>query len=142
MLFVSNSPEETKKFAKKILKENKNFNVFSLESELGGGKTTFVQSAAEFFFIKEKIKSPTFVIMRKYNIKSKNTKFKKLYHFDCYRVKNHKEILELGWKEIIENPQNLVFVEWGDKIKKILPKKVFRIRLQFLDEHKRKITIF
>lgn len=160
MIFISHSSEETKEIAKKILKRFKRNNIFSLEGELGGGKTTFVKGVADFFLIKNKIKSPTFVIMKKYdikckiqNLKHKNKKqnlklskikssgFKNLYHFDCYRIKNPKEILDLGWEEIIKNSQNVFFVEWGDKIKNILPKRTIHIKFKFLNENERKIIL-
>ncbi|HOA47718.1 MAG TPA: tRNA (adenosine(37)-N6)-threonylcarbamoyltransferase complex ATPase subunit type 1 TsaE, partial [Candidatus Pacearchaeota archaeon] len=63
------------------------------------------------------------------------------YHFDCYRIEDPKEILDLEFKKIIENPQNIVIFEWGDKIKKILPDDCFKIKFEFLDKNKRKITI-
>ncbi len=40
-----------------------------------------------------------------------------------------KELLKLGFKEIIANPQNIVLIEWAEKIKKILPKKVVWLKL-------------
>lgn len=155
MIFISTSPKETKEIAQKIIKETKT-NVISLEGELGGGKTTFVKGVADFFSIKEKIKSPTFFIMKKYDIKNKKQKFKKLYHFDAYRVKGTDEILDIGFKEIIQDKRNLVLVEWGDKVKNILPKDTLHIKFDFVlnsskvakrkdiafrDENKRKITI-
>jgi len=165
MIFISRSPKEIKEIAKKILKKFQGFNVFSLEGELGGGKTTFVKGIADFLGVKEPIKSPTFVIMRKYRmpIKSrqqiaddkwqiidkgkksqeKNTScnFRYLYHFDCYRIKDSKEILELGWQELVKNSKNLIFVEWGDKIKNILPKNTLHLKFEFLKENERKIII-
>jgi tRNA threonylcarbamoyladenosine biosynthesis protein TsaE len=172
MIFISRSPKETKEIAKKILKKFNDVNIFSLEGELGGGKTTFVKGVADFFCVREPMKSPTFVIMRKYLIpidnrqqriyniqqtinnkqqeQAKNTgcksevvscKFKYFYHFDCYRIKDEKGILELGWQEIINNPKNIIFVEWGNKIKKILPKNTLHIKFEFLDKKKRKIII-
>lgn len=152
MIFISNSPSETENLARELLSRIIKKRIVSLEGELGGGKTTFVKGVAKIFLIKEKIKSPTFFIMKKYDVKYKREKnksqnlrlseLKNLYHFDCYRIKNPKEILDLGWKEIIKNPQNIVFVEWGDKIKKILPKNILRIKFKFLDEKKRKVIIY
>ena len=63
-----------------------------------------------------KILSPTFVILRKFKIKRQG--FKNFYHIDCYRIKKPKEALGLGLEEIISKPQNIVAIEWSDKIKK------------------------
>lgn len=131
----------TKELAKKVLKQKsasrrKKAAVIGLEGELGSGKTTFAQFFAKALGIKRKIQSPTFVIIKKYKIKNKT-----FIHIDAYRIKKPKEILELEWKELITNPKNIVLIEWADKIKKILPKNYFKIKLEILDEKTRKIKI-
>ena len=129
------------KFAKKILKtkpREKSF-VLGLEGDLGGGKTTFLQGFAKGLGIKEKILSSTFLIMRKFEIR--NSKFENFIHIDCYRIKKPKEILALGFKEIISNPQNIVAVEWAGRIKKILPKNSLILKFQFLNKNSRKIWL-
>ncbi len=106
--------------------------VIGLIGELGSGKTVFAQGFAKGLGIKEKIVSPTFILMRRHG---------NFYHFDCYRIKNPKEILDLGWREIINNPQNIVLIEWADRIEKILPKNYLKIRLGHLNKNKRKIIL-
>lgn len=104
--------------------------IIGLEGELGSGKTTFIQGLAKGLKIKERITSPTFVIMKKIGW---------FYHIDCYRVKS-KDLLDLGFREIISQP-NLVVIEWAEKIKKILPKNTFWIKFEYLDKNKRKMII-
>lgn len=111
---------------------NKYALVIALFGELGSGKTTFTQGFARGLGIKGKIISPTFIIMRRH---------KNFYHFDAYRLKNEKDILALGWKEIINNPGNIVLIEWAEKIKKILPRKCVKIYFEHVDKNKRKIII-
>lgn len=133
--YITSSPEETQKVAQEFAKEiskKKSVIVIGLKGELGGGKTTFVQALAKALGIKEKILSPTFVIFKK---------FGNFYHFDCYRIKNSKEILELGFKEIISNPNNIVVIEWADNIKKILPPNTIWINFKFINTTTRKIVI-
>ncbi|GAH99033.1 unnamed protein product, partial [marine sediment metagenome] len=60
---------------------------------------------------------------------------------DCYRIKKPEELLALGFKEIISNPQNIVTIEWADKIKKILSKNTIFLKFEFKDKNKRRITI-
>ena len=159
--FVSNNPEESRKFAGDLAKEilagnpmsRRNFDidtgalVLALYGDLGSGKTTFAQAFAEALGVKEKIKSPTFIIFRKSNIKSQKSKsryfyhFYHFYHFDVYRINNEKEILNLGWEEIISNPENIVLVEWADKIEKILPKNSIKINFKHLKGDKREVEI-
>jgi len=143
--FLSKTSAQTKKigecFAKKIRKtlfQNKAL-VIALQGDLGGGKTTFLQGFAKGLEIKEKILSPTFILIRKFEIQ--NSKFENFYHIDCYRVEKPKEILDLGFKEIISNPQNIVAVEWADRIKKIIPKKTTWINFEFINKKTRKLLI-
>ncbi len=137
--FLSESTGQTKKIGQRLAKEilkikpGKKAVVICLKGELGSGKTTFIQGLATGLGIKEKILSPTFVIMKK---------FGNFYHFDCYRINKAKEILELGFNEIISNPENIVAIEWPERIKKVLPKGIILINFGFIDKNKREIQIF
>ena len=155
--FITKSSGETKEFAKVLvgewLKINKTKNsswLVCLYGDLGSGKTTFVQGLAKELGIKEVVNSPTFLIMKKYvstrrrtNVCSPSSTDNKkytLYHFDCYRVSNYKELLGLGWEEIINGENNIIIIEWPEKIKKILPKKRLDIKFKFVDENTRRIN--
>lgn len=135
MKFVSKSDKETKNFAKKFASKalkTAGTLVFSLEGELGAGKTTFTQGFAEGLGIKEKIQSPTFVILKIYPLRRPTSKlrrwtsFSHFIHVDAYRLRA-RDFKVLGWKEFIKNPHNIILVEWGNKIKNILPKNTIRI---------------
>jgi len=125
-----------KYLADEILKEilkNKKAIVIGLEGNLGSGKTTFIQGLAKGLKIKGKVTSSTFVIMKKYRF-SKG----ELYHIDCYRIKS-KDLLELDFKEIINQSGNIIVIEWAEKAKKILPKNTLWMKFEYLSEDKRKI---
>lgn len=115
--------------------------IIGLEGDLGGGKTTFLQGFAKGLGIKEKILSPTFVIMKKFNIEHQTSNFKQFYHIDCYRIEKPKEILDLGFKEIISHSKNIVTIEWAERIQKILPKETIILKFEFINQKTRKITI-
>jgi len=143
---ITKNPKETKEFAKVLagewleINKAKNSNwLVCLYGDLGGGKTTFVQGVAEELGVKETVNSPTFVIMKKY--KSVKNKKYSLYHFDCYRVSDYKDILSLGWEEIINGENNIIIAEWPEKIEKILPKKRLNLRFEFVDENVRRIRV-
>ena len=115
--------------------------VLALMGDLGSGKTAFAQAFAEALGVREKIKSPTFIIFRKHEIPARSdraqlwrarqkSKFRRLYHFDVYRIHSEKEILNLGWEEIIKNQANIVLVEWADKIEKNSAKKLRKNNVQ------------
>ena len=126
-------------FSKQILKQNLGniATVLGLQGELGAGKTTFLQGFAKGLGIEEKVNSPTFVIIKKFKIP--NSSFKFFYHIDCYRLSTPKEILDLGFNEIMLNPENIVAIEWPEKIKKYLPKNTIIIDFKFIDEKTREI---
>lgn len=145
---ITKSPKKTKELAKALLGEWLNLNkkknsnwLVCLYGDLGGGKTTFVQGLAEELGVKEAVNSPTFVIMKKYvSAKAANKKYI-LYHFDCYRISSYKDVVDLGWEETISGENNIIVVEWPEKIKKILPKGRLNIEFEFIDENTRKIKI-
>ncbi|MFA5999649.1 MAG: tRNA (adenosine(37)-N6)-threonylcarbamoyltransferase complex ATPase subunit type 1 TsaE [Candidatus Paceibacterota bacterium] len=129
---ISKNPKDTERLAASFLegivnKGSKKALVVGLSGELGTGKTTFTQFVAKYLGIKRKASSPTFVIMKKYPIKHGQYKF--LFHLDAYRLKNEKELLHLGWEEIIGNKEHLVFIEWPENVKKIIPRNSVSIEI-------------
>ena len=145
--YTSKSPKETELIAFSIVKEHVLDRVhgeslmIALEGELGAGKTTFVKGFARAMGVKQKITSPTFVIMKVYELKLKNPIFQRIYHVDTYRLKDYTELLPLGIKEIMNDPANLVLIEWSDRVSEILPKKFLKIHLDHVKEKERNITI-
>lgn len=147
--FLTKSEQETQgvaqNFAKNILmKKNKNPVFLALEGDLGTGKTIFLKGLARGLGIKKRITSPTFVIIKKYNLSPKTSKFSQyrtFFHIDCYRIKNYEDLLDLGWSDIIRE-RAIIAVEWADRIKKIIPSDATKIRLKVVDENRRKIVIW
>jgi len=136
-IFITNSAFATKNLGKKIARalvanHDGSALVIALYGDLGSGKTTLTQGIADGLGIKDRITSPTFVLMKK---------FSNLYHIDCYRLQKPTDILGLGWQEIMENPKNIVVVEWPERIKKFLPKKTISVRFKFISLNQRKVTM-
>ncbi len=121
---ILRSIEETKKLAEDLVKEDKG-RIFALVGELGAGKTTFSQFFLRALGVeKEYLTSPTFLIIKNYELGIMNNgNYKKVYHIDCYRLHNSKELLDLKFEEILNNPKNILLIEWADKIKDLLPKE-------------------
>ncbi|MBI1971378.1 MAG: tRNA (adenosine(37)-N6)-threonylcarbamoyltransferase complex ATPase subunit type 1 TsaE [Candidatus Wildermuthbacteria bacterium] len=142
--FFSSYPRATKTsaslLAQSILRQKplRHAAVVGLVGELGSGKTTFAQGFAKGLGVKEKIASPTFVIYKTYRTYRSDRTY---IHADCYRLKNPKELLALGWEKIIADPRNIVLVEWADRIKSILPRKTIFIHFQTQGLTKRTLQI-
>ena len=135
--FLTKSDEETKNLASKIAKESKS-TIFALTGDLGAGKTTFVQGFAKGLGIKEKIISPTFVLIREHKIPNSR---KVLFHIDLYRLDYEKQLKYLGLEEILSNPNNVVLIEWAEKAVKLLPKNTVWIKFKVIYGDKREILI-
>ncbi len=139
MKVITRGEEETKKeafnLAKKLTKEERKESlVLALKGDLGSGKTIFSKGFASYFNLKD-ITSPTFVIFKKYNVK--NEKYKRFYHIDLYRVEEE-DIFSLGLKEILEDKENIIVIEWADKLKSI-PERAICLEFEVIDEEKREI---
>lgn len=135
--YISNSEKETKQIAAKLAKKISH-GVIALTGELGAGKTTFVQGFAKGFGIKEKIISPTFILIRPHKIPQTD---KMLYHIDLYRLENKDQIKNLGLEEIINNPNNLVLIEWAEKLANNLPQNTLKIKIEKEEGDVRLITL-
>ncbi len=113
--------------------------VVALYGDLGSGKTTFVQGLAKGLGIKNRIISPTFIIVRSYKLDTKKTTL--FYHIDLYRTTNSDDFNGVGLFEILSNPDNIVVIEWAEKMQGMLPKKRIDITFEYVDENKRNILI-
>lgn len=142
---ISYSTNQTKSLGKKLAQNILKFSlkkkaiVVALKGELGSGKTTFLQGFAKGLGIRDKILSPTFVILKNFQIPNSN--FQHFYHIDCYRIKKPEEILDLGFKEIVSDPKNIIAIEWAEKVNKILPKESIVLDFKFKKEREREITV-
>ncbi|MBD3245082.1 MAG: tRNA (adenosine(37)-N6)-threonylcarbamoyltransferase complex ATPase subunit type 1 TsaE [Candidatus Moranbacteria bacterium] len=129
--------EEMENFSKNFLAEIDKKNMFCLFGQLGAGKTTFAKFLAFHLGIKKNIISPTFNILKVYEILKSKKKFPKyFYHIDCYRLNNSREIVDLGFKEWVNDSENLMVIEWADKIEEILPQQ----RIDIFFKHHRDLN--
>ena len=133
---------DTQKFAEEFLNNLMPLpgqaTVVGLSGDLGSGKTTFSQCVAKILGVNENVTSPTFVIEKIYELTGQP--FKHLIHIDCYRLESASEMAKLGWAEIVADPNNLILVEWPEKIADILPADMIKIDFKFIDEKTREIN--
>ena len=120
------SLEDTQKVAEGISKILKSGDIVFVQGEIGVGKTTFVRFLINHLEVENGMKksdvlSPTFNIVYEYNLGRKI-----IQHYDLYRLKSYKDILELG---MFENSFDYIkIVEWPELIK---PKPNDRIDINF-----------
>ncbi len=123
MVIETWSPEETFAVGEKLGKEAKAGAVYTLNGDLGVGKTVFTQGVAKGLEIDEPVNSPTFTIVQIYE--EGRMPF---YHFDVYRIGDIEEMDEIGYEDYFYG-EGLCIIEWAELILEIIPK------------HARKITI-
>ena len=136
-IIITNSDNETFALGKKIAKDLKSNMVIGLIGNLGAGKTVFSQGFANGLKIKRIVNSPTFVLMKVYPVKHKI--IKNLVHIDAYRIKDGQDIINIGGEEYFNRKDTVTLIEWADKVKELLPKKAKIIKIEILDNNKRKI---
>lgn len=113
-------------FAKEVLqsldsaRDKSHATILALRGDLGAGKTTFTQALARELGITATVQSPTYILMRKYQIT--NHKYQTLIHIDAYRLENPKEFAALKPEQFLQDPKTLVVVEWPEKVEEALPK--------------------
>lgn len=134
--FRTQSEEETYDLGKKLSHELKPGDTISLEGDLGAGKTALTKGIAAGLGIEDCITSPTFTLVNTYEGRIT------LNHFDVYRIDDSEELLAIGWEDYFTG-EEINVVEWGDKVRDILPPGTMRIRLERdgSDPHSRFIII-
>ena len=124
---ISNSLEDTIKFAYNLAKNAKQGDIYCLEGDLGVGQTIIAKGMSKFFNVKENITSPTFTILKSYDINHKS--IKKIHHFDLYRIKNIDELINIGFDEYINDKKSISIIEWPEVAYELLPNDIIRINI-------------
>jgi len=110
--------------------------VFAFNGKMGAGKTTFIKAICEEMGVKETVNSPTFSIVNEYE----GTGKKIIYHFDCYRINNIQEALDLGAEEYLYSG-NLRFIEWSENIAPLLPDSIINVDIEEDENGKRNVMM-
>jgi len=139
---ITQSFKETQKLGSDFAKALTEGDVVCLHGDLGLGKTTFVQGIAKGLGIENRVISPTFVMVRKYvlNKEQKAKNRRDFYHIDLYRAENERDIESLGLEEILNNKNNIVAIEWAEKLRSQKTKKRIDVEFFYEKENCRRIT--
>ena len=124
MIYETNSAKETHELGKRIGSNAKKGQIYTLEGDLGVGKTVFTQGVADGLGIKEPISSPTFTISQEYQ--EGRLPF---YHFDVYRIGDVEEMEEIGYDDYFFG-DGICLIEWANLIEEILPENVITVKIE------------
>jgi tRNA threonylcarbamoyladenosine biosynthesis protein TsaE len=133
--YITNTFKETQRLGEDFAKTLKGGDVVCLYGELGAGKTTFVQGLAKGLGINSRIISPTFIIVRSYELEVLN-----FFHIDLYRMEGEKDLESLGIDEILNNKNNIVVIEWAENLNNQMPKKRTDVEFSYENDDVRKIV--
>ncbi len=133
----SQSEKETLEIGQQLARFFEKGRVICLEGDLGVGKTYLTKGIGKALGISEReVKSPTFTIMREYDLGDR-----KLFHIDLYRFLGKEDSLWEHLEEILIEPNHLIVIEWGDNIKDRLPAERLELKLELLPDDDRLIKI-
>lgn len=136
-----NSEQEMLKFgqnfAKRLTKQNSSKAILiELVGDVGSGKTTFTRGLAQGLSVKESITSPSFTISKSYALPEGGN----LIHYDFYRLPDP-GLMTDDLLENLQNPANIIVVEWGESVTKLLPENHTKIKIAYTKTGSRKVTL-
>ena len=126
--------------------------VFAFNGNMGAGKTTFIKELCEAMGTEDIVNSPTFAIVNVYEVEAirrlddeairreEKGERQEVYHFDCYRIKDLREAMDMGTEEYLYSG-NYCFIEWAEMIEPLLPDDLVTVDIEVLDNGDRELTI-
>lgn len=126
--------EEAKNFADALVPMAQGATLVTLSGELGAGKTAFTKAVARTLGVEEAVTSPTFVLEKIYllprELGGPASEFARLIHIDAYRLEKGGDLAPLGFDDLMLNAENLILLEWPEKVADALPAP--SVRLSFV----------
>lgn len=124
MVIETFGPEETFALGKELGAGAQKGQIYTLEGDLGAGKTVLAQGFAAGLGITEPVNSPTFTIVQVYD-----SGRMPVYHFDAYRIEDVCEMDEIGYEDYFFG-NGVCLVEWANLIAEIIPEAARFIRIE------------
>ena len=129
--------------------------VFAFDGKMGAGKTTFIKCLCEAMGTEDVVNSPTFAIVNVYEVRNFELRIKnseltnssalsgtssnleeelgEVYHFDCYRIKDLREAMDMGTEEYLYSG-NYCFIEWAEMIEPLLPEDTVWVKIEVMEK--------
>ena len=124
MIIETNSAKETFLLGEKLGRQAAAGQIYTLNGDLGVGKTVFTQGVAAGLGIAEPVNSPTFTIIQEYE--GGRLPF---YHFDVYRIGDIEEMEEIGYDDYFFG-EGVCLIEWAELIEELLPENIISITIE------------
>lgn len=139
MVWTASLPQELSVIAKEILEKFPQQRIFTLQGQLGAGKTTLVKAFAQELNVHEPVSSPSFSLIQEYRGNNSQTA---ITHIDLYRLNRPEEIEDIGLLDYLEQ-SGYCFIEWPEIVEQLLEQyDPVGIVIDVLEDTSRKIRIF
>ena len=133
-----NSLEDLEMAAYKFMTEMDDFTVFAFYGQMGAGKTTFINELCRQLGVETDVtNSPSFAIINEYR---SDTTAELIYHFDCYRLENEEEAVDIGAEDYFDSGA-VCLIEWPERIEGLLPDDTVRVDLTVNDDETRLLKV-
>jgi tRNA threonylcarbamoyladenosine biosynthesis protein TsaE len=134
--FLSGSPAQTARIGERLGRLLRGGEVICLEGQLGAGKTCLAQGIGRGWGAADDLTSPTFTLIHELRRPRDRAQ---LYHVDLYRIESEKEAWLLGLSDLMDSTAS-VLIEWPERAPSVLPPDRLRIKLEFVDDTRRRLT--
>ena len=131
---VTQDPQETIQLGEHFATFVEKGDVFSFVGELASGKTTFIKGILRGLNFDRPVTSPTFTLVNEYDAKFP------VIHIDCYREDEQERWIKLGMNDYMDE-ENVVIIEWADKMKSLLPVNTIQIQFSHKSINSREIFL-
>jgi len=133
LALTSNSPAETRRLGERLARRLRPGDVLLLQGDLGAGKTCLAQGIGKGMGIDATIKSSAFVLLNEYEGRLK------MYLSDLYRLSDPLEVADLALEEVAAD--GVLVVEWPDRAWEEMPRERLLVRLEWVGERSRKVSL-
>jgi len=132
-VLLSDSPAATRRIGRRLARHLRAGDVVLLQGELGAGKTCLAQGIGEGLGVREQVKSSAFVLVNEYEGRLR------MYLADLYRLSEPAEVADLALEENAAG--GVLVVEWPDRAWEEMPRERLLIRLRWLDDRSRELSL-
>ncbi len=116
--------DELRNIAEILLKKHYDKRIFALYGGMGVGKTSFIKEIVKLMGIDDYVTSPSFGVINCYKGNGKE-----VFHFDFYRIKNIREVYDIGYEEYFYG-NGYCFIEWPDIVEQLLPEDTVKVIIE------------
>ena len=132
------STEALQEAAREFMAAMGDYTVFAFYGQMGAGKTTFINALCrELGVVEDVTNSPSFAIINEYR---SDTTAELIYHFDCYRLENEEEAIEIGTEDYFDCGA-VCLIEWPERIEGLLPADTVDVNITVNDDESRTMTL-